>query len=93
LSAYGIIWWQIVFTPDNAVRPYSELEYNYLVTTASGYERFTQFYDPTSIESNSTVSFIVEFSNPNLVDVNVKLKFGVKSVDTGTITSSIVKQE
>lgn len=79
--------WRVTFTPDTVARPHTEISYEFLVTPDSGFElgAFDAYPDPADI-TGDVINYLVDYSNPNLSDVNVKLKFGFKSSDTGTIT-------
>jgi hypothetical protein len=89
-ASSSVVWWEVVFTPTHGGTPYSEFGFDWLVTTDSGFEYFSMFPSPSYI-AGSGVAFIVEYSNPNFTDVNVKLKFSVKSVDTGSLSWSVVR--
>jgi hypothetical protein len=88
----GVTWWEVVFVPDDLRLGFVQLGFDYLVTPDSGFELLTSYPSPLPGPSDQ-IRYIVEYSNPNLSDVNVKLKFTMRSFSSGSLSWSIVRQE
>jgi hypothetical protein len=88
----GLTWWEVVFIPDDGRPGFAQLGFDYLVTPDSGFELLTSYPSPIPGPANQ-IKYIVEYSNPNTSDVNVKLKFTMRSFSSGTLSWSIVRQE
>lgn len=83
----AVAHWRVTFTPDTVSRPYAEIAFEWQVTPDTGFNggTFDAYPDPANVSSNDVV-FLVDMSNQNFDPVNVKLKFGFRSADTGAIT-------
>ncbi len=85
--------WRVTFTPDHGGTPYARLGFNYQLTPASAFSSFVAYPDPASI-AGGPIAFLIAFTNNefNINTRNVKLKFGIKSVDSGTLSVARVFQ-
>jgi hypothetical protein len=78
--------WRVLFTPDHGGVPYAELGYNYELTPADPFSYFESYPDPDYV-GGSGVAFILSFAHNDFVNnTNVKVKCGIKCVDSGTLS-------
>lgn len=84
-------WWEVLFMPEDGRLGYTQLGVEYLVTPDSGFEYFSSYPSPLE-PTGDGIPYIVEYSNPNVSPVNVKLKFSIRSFRPGSLSWSIVRQ-
>lgn len=77
--------WRVTFTPTHGGTPYAELGFNYQLTPADPYSTFEAYPDPLTVGGGG-VAFLIAFTNNSFGAINVKLKCGIKCVDTGTLS-------
>lgn len=87
LSSVLLAQWRVTFTPSTVInRPFAQLSFDFDINSGNDESNNIIGYTDPDFIDDTAVRFLIDYVNPNLVDVTMKLKFGIKSVDTGTIT-------
>lgn len=77
--------WRVTWTPSTSKVGYTQLEFNYSVS--SGVGTVIAYDDPSDTTSSTQKSYIVGLiPNPNLDNVTLSLKFAIRSTTSGSFS-------
>jgi hypothetical protein len=86
LAGLTFVRWRVTFTPDHGGTPHAELGFNYQLTPPDSFSTFEAYADPAYVAGGG-IAWLLSFVNNNLSsDVDVKIKCGIKCVDSGTLS-------
>lgn len=86
VNSFTQAFWRVTFAPNNVATTYTELQYEFeVVGNSSEFIYIDTYPAPNTITSGIGSDYILEYTN-FFNPTTLRVKFAVKSADTGTIT-------